>query len=594
MMFPTFANPLGFWALLAVPAILAIHFLQQRSRRVTTSTWFLIETFAPRSVGGRTWERLRSSRTLWLQLLAALLVTWLLIEPRWPRAESAQTVVVVLDSSASLSAFRPAAADAVAREFAAAEGLATHTTWVMMTTDPRQPTLYRGPDRTAALAALGGWHPELGTHDLAPALRLAHSLAGESGRTLLITDSRAKVPAGQRVAGVGRPIDNVGFAGSNFLRDDSGLNWRAFVQNRAATPQRRTWWIETPGGNTPAREIEIGAGALTELAGIFPEGLEQCTVVLAADGFAADDRLPLVRPTPKPLAVSVEGEDATANFFAKLATGVEGVRRVAPSAATLRLARVRADEANLEKRGGIFWPPADQRASASLMREPVTAERHPLVADLNWQGWIGTGLHGYAATPDDIPLLWQASSPLVFLRTVSGAGVRQLRLAFDWDMSNAGRLPATVLLLRRFLETERDAQSAPYAANFDAASPVTMAGVPAEGNLTLSFLPTGGVDSESRALLPAERGGLRAPGRAGFFSIERGDELVVRGATQFADARQGDFRAAETFFNDDPQQRQAAMERLTRPDPLAKFWLVVLAGLALGSWWTRGGAALNA
>src|SRR5947209_7632652 len=144
-MLPTFANPAGFWALALVPTILAIHFLQQRSRRVITSTWFLIEPFAPRSVGGRTWEKLRSSRALWLQLLAVIVTAWLLTEPRWPRAESAQTVVIVLDDSASMDAARSAALLAARHEIGAAAGLAARTTWVIMTTDVRQPPLYRGP-----------------------------------------------------------------------------------------------------------------------------------------------------------------------------------------------------------------------------------------------------------------------------------------------------------------------------------------------------------------------------------------------------------------------------------------------------------------
>lgn len=590
-MLPTFANPLGFWALAGVPAILAIHFLQQRSRRAVTSTWFLIEPFAPRSVGGRTWEKLRSSRALWFQLLATLVITWLLTEPRWPRAESAQTVVVVLDSSVSMTAFHAPAIQAATRELGAADGLAARTTWLIMTTDPRQPPLYRGPERVAAEAALARWQPELGTHDLGPALRLAHGLAGEAGRTLLITDARAKAPAGQRAAGVGHAIENVGFAGSNFITDANELSWRAFAQNRGASAQHRTWWIETAGGRTPARELEMGPGALAELSGVFPDGIEQCTIVLEGDGFAADDRLPLVRPAAKPLAVSVDGDDAAAKFFHKLASGVDGVRLVAPLGATLRLARSRAEALNLEKRGGIFWPEADQRQSASLMTDPITAERHPLVADLNWQGWIGTGVNGYVATPNDTPLLWQGRWPLVFLHETAG-GARQLRLAFDWDMANASRLPATVLLLRRFLEAERDAQFAPFAANFDAGAPIALAGVPAEGELALTFQPAAGGEAETRTLLAAERSGLHAPGRAGFFTVKRGTEPIVRGAAQFADARQGDFRGAETFFSDDPAERRAALERLTQPDPFAIFWLVALAGLALGSWWTRGGGAM--
>src|SRR4051812_17859549 len=145
-MLPLFSNPAGLWALLGVPAILAIHFLQQRSRVVVTSTWFLIEQLTPDSTRGRTWEQLRASRTLWLQLLAVVAVAWVLAEPRWVRSESAQTVVLVLDDSASMSAFRAPALAAVEKEMSAASGLAAQTTWVVMTTDGRQPPLYRGTE----------------------------------------------------------------------------------------------------------------------------------------------------------------------------------------------------------------------------------------------------------------------------------------------------------------------------------------------------------------------------------------------------------------------------------------------------------------
>ena len=236
---PLFANPAGLWVLLGVPVIVAIHFLQQRAQVARTSTWFLIERLAPDSARGRTWDRLRASRTFWLQLAAVAVAAWVLGEPRWVRAESTQTVAVVLDASAAMGAFRPAAVAAAERELALADGLAARTTWVIMTTDPGQPALYRGPERAAAQAALARWQPEAGRHDPAPALRLARALAGADGRTLLVTDTRAKVPADQRAAGVGEPIDNVGFAGATVTREDGAPVWRALVKNHAATPQRR-------------------------------------------------------------------------------------------------------------------------------------------------------------------------------------------------------------------------------------------------------------------------------------------------------------------------------------------------------------------
>lgn len=588
---PLFSNPAGFWALLGVPTILAIHFLQQRAKVARTSTWFLIEKLAPDSARGRTWDRLRTSRALWLQLAAVIVATWVLVGPRWVRAESAQTVVLVLDASAGMEAFRAEAVAAAEKEMAAADGLASRTTWVVMTTNPRQPALYRGLERTAATTALGNWKPELGEHDLGPALRIAHGAAGASGRTLLITDTRVKVPSGQRAAGVGKPIENVGFAGASVLRENGGHTWRALIKNHAATPQRRSWRIETGGVQSAEQTVELASGALTEISARLPDGVDAATVVLAGDGFATDDRLPLVRPVPKPLVVQVDGTDAPAEFFRKLASDVDGVAVVSAGApTTLRLARLAADEATKEPHGGIFWPPEDKRAQAPLMTEPVTPERDPLVAALNWQGWFGTGAYGFAPGPGDVPLLWQSRWQIVFLRPAKN-GARKLMLAFDWATSNAARLPATVLLARRFLEAERDAQRAPYALNFDCGAKIALAGVPADGFLTMTFQPAAGGPPETRSITVPDRAELRAPGRSGFFTLKRGEELLVRGATQFADARQGDFKAAEKFAVEIPAEQKSAIERNTQVDPFAPWWLLALAGLMLGSWWTRTGGA---
>ena len=166
-------------------------------------------------------------------------------------------------------------------------------------------------------------------------------------------------------------------------------------------------------------------------------------------------------------------------------------------------------------------------------------------------------------------------------------------LAFDWGTSNAARLPATVLLARRFLEMERDAQRVEFAANFDCGSTVPIAGVPLEGAFTLTYESSASrsVPPEVIAIPVAQRSELRAPTRAGFFTIRRDDDVVVRGAAQFADARQGDFRAAERFVNEVRSERKAALERNTTPDPLATWWLALLAAAVLWSWWPGSAAS---
>ncbi len=146
-MTPTFGNPAGFLALLAIPAILAIHFLQRESRRVVSSTLFLLEQLAPESAQGRRFERLRTSVPLWLQLLAALLAAWLLVDPRWVRPDAAQHVMLVLDSTVSMDAFRDDLLKALDEDTARLASAAAHTEWQVVETDLTRATIYSGPDR---------------------------------------------------------------------------------------------------------------------------------------------------------------------------------------------------------------------------------------------------------------------------------------------------------------------------------------------------------------------------------------------------------------------------------------------------------------
>jgi hypothetical protein len=236
-----------------------------------------------------------------------------------------------------------------------------------MTTNPREPALYRGEDRALATAALARWQPDLGEHDARPALRVARRLAAAAGRSLLITDRRARVPADQCAVGIGRPIDNVGFAGAAVTREETGHVWRALVRNHAATGQRRAWYVDTAAGRSAEETIELAPGALLEISARLPEGVAEATVVLSPDAFAADDRLPLVRPRPKPLLVAVAGANEPADFFRKLAAGIEGVTVLAAGAsAAVKIMELDGEALAREPRGGIFWPPAAGDASTAV------------------------------------------------------------------------------------------------------------------------------------------------------------------------------------------------------------------------------------
>jgi hypothetical protein len=590
-MWPEFANPFGLWALLGVPAVLAIHFFQQRSRVEVVSTLFLIEPLAPQSRAGRRWERLRWSRELLLQLLAVLLAAWVLAEPRWVRAESAQTIVIVLDDSASMAPFREPASRAVASLFAENDGRAARTEWLLLRSDPRATPLYRGTSRTAALAALAKWEPARGAHDLQPALRLAQSLAGANGLTWLVTDSRAKVPAAQPAIGVGRPLANVGFAGATVTRENGVLIWRALVQNHTDAPARRTWTVEAGEARTPPQTLELAAGALLELSGRLPDGVERCTVALEPDEFAADDRLPLVRPAAKALAVRIDVAGETGAFFRKVLGTVDGVTFPPAGAPQLRVVRRAPDDPRpTEAAIVVAREPAESSARGRVLRAPVVVEKHALLADLNWQGWLGSGPGDFSRQPSDQVLLWQNERPLAW---VSG-GVpesRRLFFNFDWETSNAVRLPAAMLLVRRHAESVRDAQTGPYVANFDTGAAVALAPRDRVAPATLEFQPASGAAPVVRSVELAELAALRAPAQPGFFVLRRGDDVLVRGTAQFADPRVADFRAAETFSSGRPPEARELFLRNSLPDPFVAWWLALIGACLIGSWWPRRRAA---
>ena len=197
-----FANPWGLLALLGIPAVLAIHFLQRRVRVIPVSTLFLLESTRDDTVAGRKLRRLVPSIPLWLQLLAVLLLAALLAEPRWPWKASVQRVAIVLDDSASMMVFKKEVADAVRLTASQASGLAARAEFLLLPADPAKPRVHAGGNAQAAIQALESWQPAGGPVNPAPSLRLAREQVGRSGpRRFPFRHACGFPPGGRRDAG---------------------------------------------------------------------------------------------------------------------------------------------------------------------------------------------------------------------------------------------------------------------------------------------------------------------------------------------------------------------------------------------------------
>ena len=580
-----FANPAGLWALLGIPLILLIHFLQRESRRIPVSTLFLLEHLDRESVKGRRFDRLRHSLPLWLQLLGVLLLCWLLSEPRWTAGQSVQRVVLVLDNSASMEAFREALRETFDRELPKLTRFVGTTEFTVLESSISGENLYRGTSLLELQKALESWKPSAGSHSPEQAIRVGRGIAGSEGTLVLVTDHPGDpLPFGALRLSVGTPIDNVGFSGLRVDAEEGKKVWRATLRNYAKTPQSRSWFLASGGRRTEARTVELAAGASHTLQGEFPEGSDRISLLLTPDRFTRDDRVDLVNPSPKALLVSRTGTPRIEPVVTGLIESLENTSLAS------------------DGESPDFWfasynplapgdlPPVSvvlldqEQVARRFFSGPIVAANHALVSDLDWQGLLARSTPSIPPAPGDTTLLWQGERSLVILR--EGPGVRQLIFNFDVVTSNAPRLPAFIILVHRFAAKLRTGKVVEESRNVELRQPLAIANLTGPEAAPLQFL-----GENSSFTLPLERARqLRAPSEPGFFRVEQGSVRLLNAAANFADTREGDFSEAGAISELGPLPK-AIRERQTVTDPLRPLWILLLAALALVTWHCLGRGA---
>ena len=587
----SFANLAGFWALLGIPAILAIHFLQKQSQTVTISTLFLLDQMRRESVSGRRVERLRSSIPLWLQLLAVALLTWMLVQPRWVRPDSVQRIALVLDSSASMSAFRENLTEQLRRELTRLSQAARHTEYVAIDSQITGQPIHSGTEIDGLLEALAGWSPAGGDHDFGPALRVGRSLVRGDGLVVLVSDHlHEDLPYDARLLAVGEPRENVGFAGLNIVEDEEGGTlWQAIVKNYAATPQTRPWVMQAGQQRTEDRTLTLEPGEVRSLQGRFPDGIDSVVLRLQPDDFAFDDYLPAVRPAPKPFSIARIGPPELDEAFSQILGSFD--RLVPPSETNPPdLALIAHDPLNPQPfpQSAIVFI-HHRGAAEKYLGGRLVAENHELIDGLNWQGLISRQTPGIPREDSDTVLLWQGDRALIFLRT--GAGARQLCFNFDLATSNADRLPAFIVLLHRFVDGLRSRKVAPESLNFEINQPVPLAfaageGVPTELTFESASVSLAQAATQSQTIPLSRAALLRAPDRPGFFEIRQGETpgRLLSAAAHFADTREADLRHAATR-SDLAGLETTLVDQHTERDARWPLWLLLLLAALLASWY---------
>lgn len=555
------------------------------------TTLFLLRQMRRESETGNRLERLRTSIPLWLQLLMVLIFTWLLLQPRWLKEEAVRRVAIVLDSSASMGAFRESAATAVEEILGRLVGPMARSELSLLPSDVDAPALYHGGSSLDLQRSMADWEPLLGVHDWTPALRAARGLVGSDGVVVVVSDhiSPEKPPFGAHWMSVGEATSNVGWTGVTVEQKDGQWIWRALARNYSDLDQQRDWWVMVGDSASTATRLSLKPRETRAMSGPFPEGAarERITLRLEGDGFDLDDSLPLVRPEPKEMGFSVldtGGDERAAEELSTLFGRFPHTREVQRAvAASVNVGLATPGVVLPEARHGCYFLRTPSEVRPALTGS-ILVEPHPLMEGLNWQGLMARDLPSVEATVHDRVLLWQGDRPLILLREMP-AGGRQLICEFDLRSSNARRLPALAILLHRFLNQLRESQVTPEVANFDARQRLELAWTEGPNAGDLRWVQAPGEEAEQSRSLERSRASLaRAPSAPGFFEVWQDDVRLLLGAAHFADAREADLSGAMPF-DDLAGVAAAQSETMQEADPRWRLWLLGLLLALLGSWW---------
>lgn len=575
----TFANPLGLLALLGIPAVLAIHFFQSKTKRLEISTLFLLEDLTRESVRGSIFERLRNSPLLWLQLLAVLLLTWLLVQPMWMRAESVQQTIVVLDSSVSMRPFLEKMRAELRREINTLAGAASRSDWTVIESDTTRETIYSGGDASALLDAVAQWTPRAGHHDHGPALALARDLQRKHGVILLVSDRRPEaLPAGVELLAIGKPLENCGFAGARVETASNRVVWSALLMNHGQQTQTRRYHLEAGAMKTADETITLEPGGIRAIRGEVPRGEDRFALVLDPDEFSLDDRMPLLVPEPKQLTAIWSAPAELQPLVEKIAATFDSVTRDTSGTPDFAVSVLPATAAGIPRdRSGIFllYSPTP---GTELRPGLIAPDRHPWMNSLSWQGLLTRTGPSLATTNTDRTLLWQGNHSLIFLR--EQGRTRQLVFNFDIAHANADRIPAFILLIRRYVETLRTEKIAPETRNVELHQPLEIAAKLTDEPAELTFTNTAPVRVP---VLPPGLASLRAPDEPGWFTVTQGPRKLLEAAAHFADTREADLKKAASENTITTRARDLTLRNSQR-DFLAPLWLLLLTGTLLATW----------
>lgn len=231
-------------AAVILPAIAAMYFFKRRHRELKVSALFLWINPSELTGGGRRLSRIEKNILLLIELLIAALLICAAAGPGCGEHRNINQAVVILDSSASMSAI-PESGGQTVKAKASAEivkrlrALSPFSCTVIQSGRESRITASSLTDIPAVEKALEKWEASSPPHDFEPAFQLGIQLAGKHGHVFFCTDSMPPKTGGDtefygkpsRVEWLafGSPSDNAALTGASRKKSSDGKGEEIFA-----------------------------------------------------------------------------------------------------------------------------------------------------------------------------------------------------------------------------------------------------------------------------------------------------------------------------------------------------------------------------
>lgn len=442
-----FLHPLGLISLASLGGVLFLYFYVFRGRRVEVSALFLWATGRSLTREGQTRRRPPVSLPLFLELLAALLLSLTVAGLVYRRVTTHAHMVVILDSSASMNAgqggesLRLAAREKIL-ELCREMGRNSRVTIVESGFGGR---ILKGKPLSAAEAAacLDAWQPSAPDHSFGLAIEIARSLAGGDGAIILLTDKPAD--AGDVVGlGIGRPMENTAWVAAHWAGRSEVF---ALVRHFGGGEPTKTVAVYGDGAEVARRKVDFKEGDAMPLVFQVPDDVASVRMELPRDALANDNVLRLTRPVRLAVATRIDVGDAVlAGHVAKALAASDKVELIEEGAAALVFTRSDAepDESGDELLEVAFHV-LDQETARPYVGPYFIDGFHRLTRGLDLKGAVWAGDADVRTERKDV-LISVGEVPLVVLDG------RRLGVNLTPARTNIFQMPAWPVLMSNIVD----------------------------------------------------------------------------------------------------------------------------------------------